>query len=92
MKKQESEMGQLLQTAKTVSIVAGVALLLAACGEKKDATAEVAPTTTEAPATDAMAAPAADAMAAPAADAMAAPAAAPAADAMAAPAEAPAAK
>lgn len=87
----EFNMGDLFQKLKTVSLVAGVALIVVACGEKKPEAAAV-----EAPAADAMAAaPATDtaatdaaATAAPAADAMAA---APAADAAAAPAEAPAA-
>jgi hypothetical protein len=66
---------------KTAALVAGVAMFVVACGEKKAETTVETTTTTEAPAVDAMAAPAADA---PAADAMAAPAAdAPAADAMA---------
>ncbi|QMW22293.1 hypothetical protein [Sandaracinobacteroides saxicola] len=92
-------MGELLQKVKAASIVAGVALLVVACGEKKEAAAEAPAATEAAPATDMAAAPAADAAAAPATDAMAAPAAdaaaAPAADAAAAPAapaEAPAAK
>jgi hypothetical protein len=84
-----------IEKLKTASIIAGAALLVVACGEKKAEeapaaeapAAEAAPAPEAAPAADAMA-PAADA-AAPAADA-AAPA-APAADAAAAPA-APAAK
>ena len=82
----------IVEKLKTASIIAGAALLVVACGEKKtetDVTVE-APAAEAAPAADAMA-PAADAMApaadaaAPAADAMApaADAAAPAADAMA---------
>jgi hypothetical protein len=67
----------IVEKLKTASIIAGAALLVVACGEKKaeEAPAAEAPATEEAPAPEA--APAADAMA-PAADAMA-----PAADAMA---------
>jgi hypothetical protein len=84
---------KMIEKLKTASLIAGAALLVVACGEKKaeEAPAAEAPAAEEAaPAADAMA-PAADAMApaadaaAPAADAMA-----PAADAAAAPAPAPA--
>lgn len=78
-------MGDILSKLKTVSLIAGVGILVVACGEKKaETTVDSTTVTTEAPAADAMAAPAAtdttttDAMAAPAAgttDAMAAPAA-----------------
>ena len=76
-------MADIISKLKTVTLIAGAALLVVACGEKKAETSTETSTTVEAPAADAMAAPAADA---PAADAMAAPAAdamAPAADAMA---------
>jgi PBP1b-binding outer membrane lipoprotein LpoB len=93
-------MADVVSKLKTAALIAGAALFVVACGEKKaEAPAADTATTTEAPAADAMA-PAADAApadamatapAAGAADAMAPAAdaaAAPAADAAAAPAEA----